>query len=128
MSSVLDFFGIRSTPKVGGEPSELDQVLTQWILEHSPNSISKAQKRFNKIETPYEAIQNFIAQSVQPFCNPQPEVVQSFDVKAFMGQWFQVKIFKIIFAVSLRGRGGPHQDRRNPTKKNFIFLICIKYF
>lgn len=26
-----------------------------------------------------------------PLCTPQPESIQDFNVKAFMGQWFQVK-------------------------------------
>lgn len=92
MSSVLDFFGIHPRPKDGVEPSEIDHVITQWILDHSSNTINKAQKqRNNKINTPYEIIQKFITQSVQPLCNPQPEVVQNFNINAFMGQWFQVK-------------------------------------
>uniref|UniRef100_A0A1I7ZB72 Lipocln_cytosolic_FA-bd_dom domain-containing protein n=1 Tax=Steinernema glaseri TaxID=37863 RepID=A0A1I7ZB72_9BILA len=37
-----------------------------------------------------EMIQNLITQPSSPLCNPKPEPVSSFNIDAFMGQWYQV--------------------------------------
>ncbi|KAI1725875.1 LiPocalin-Related protein [Ditylenchus destructor] len=88
MSSVLDFLGIQSNGPAS-QPSELDRALTEWILQHAPTTKNTAQRSMKK-ESAYNLVQKFVSQSVQPLCNPQPTVTGNFNVKAFMGQWYQV--------------------------------------
>uniref|UniRef100_A0A915EIB2 Lipocalin domain-containing protein n=1 Tax=Ditylenchus dipsaci TaxID=166011 RepID=A0A915EIB2_9BILA len=98
VSSVLDFLGIQSKQQAN-TPSELDRAITEWVLEHSPVTNTKARKRA-KTDSAYNVIQKFITQSVMPLCNPQPVVVPYLNLKAFMGQWFQVMYSPLMSSTS----------------------------
>lgn len=41
MTSILDFLGLRNRPRIGDQPSELDRVITEWLLQHSPTYTTK---------------------------------------------------------------------------------------
>lgn len=103
VSSLLHFLGINS-PQTG---TELDQALTEWIMEHSPRhqtkvgdhpgvegevpSDLKQEKRAYGGESSYARMQKFLSAPLTPLCTPQPEVMGDFEVDAFMGQWYEVR-------------------------------------
>lgn len=77
-------------------PNGIINQLTEFVRLARLNSYNakfKAEKVAN-IKSSYDLIQRFISEPVAtPLCSSQPEVVDVFDVDAFVGEWFQVIIF-----------------------------------
>jgi hypothetical protein len=86
LGSVLNFFGINSP--AGGTTVELDQVLTDWLMEHAPKDLTKLERKANR-DSSYNIMKQLLSQPVVPLCTPKPEIIAKFDIDAFMGQWFE---------------------------------------
>ncbi|KAL3093169.1 hypothetical protein niasHT_022619 [Heterodera trifolii] len=85
VSSLLQFMGINN-PKAS---TELDQVLTEWIMDHSSRHVTKQEKKSYGEESTYTRIQKFLNSPLAPLCSVG-ETMNNFELDSLMGQWFEV--------------------------------------
>ncbi|CAK5074385.1 unnamed protein product [Meloidogyne enterolobii] len=85
LNTLLDFFGVKYL-----QGSELDKVLTDWIMENTPKYISKSDKRAGINTSSYDVLRGLLSQPVLPLCSSPPQLIEHFNLDAFMGQWFEV--------------------------------------
>uniref|UniRef100_A0A914I8I4 Uncharacterized protein n=1 Tax=Globodera rostochiensis TaxID=31243 RepID=A0A914I8I4_GLORO len=86
VSSLLQFLGINNPPA----STELDKVLTEWIMDHSPRHVTKHEKKSYGGESSYVRMQKFLSSPLTPLCTTQTEAMNGFELDSLMGQWFEV--------------------------------------
>uniref|UniRef100_A0A915NY59 Uncharacterized protein n=1 Tax=Meloidogyne floridensis TaxID=298350 RepID=A0A915NY59_9BILA len=96
LNTLLDFFGVKYL-----QGSELDKVLTDWIMENTPKYISKSDKRAGINTSSYDVLRGLLSQPVLPLCSSPPQLIEHFNLDAFMGQWFEVMYSRPLISAPL---------------------------
>ncbi|KAF7636199.1 hypothetical protein Mgra_00004458, partial [Meloidogyne graminicola] len=85
INTLLDFFGVKYLQK-----SELDQILTELLMENTPKYITKNEKKSGINISSYDILNGLISQPIIPLCSTPLQLINNFNLDAFMGQWFEV--------------------------------------